>query len=703
VRALGAPPLGATVCAGGTTFAVFSGGQAVDLCLYDDAGRESRVPLEERTHGVWHRHVPGIGPGTRYGYRVHGPWDPWHGHRYNPAKLLVDPYARAIDGAVLLDDAVRGHDAAHDDTAISHLDSAPSVPRSVVVADEFDWGPDRPPLVPWTDTVIYELHVRGFTQQHPDVPPELRGSYAGLAHPAVIEYLTSLGITTLELLPIHHVETELELLGRGRRNVWGYNTLGFFAPHGGYSSSGTRGGQVHEFKAMVRALHDAGLEVVLDVVYNHTAEGGVNGPTLSWRGLDNSAYYRLRHGRFYEDVTGCGNTLDLRHPRTLAMVTDSLRYWVEEMHVDGFRFDLAPALARGTDAFESAGTFLSVIGQDPTLSRVKLIAEPWDVGAGGYQLGHFPAPWTEWNDRFRDTTREAWLGDNARKQGSGMRDLAYRGTGSSDVFHGDHRGPLASINFVTAHDGFTLHDLVTYEHKRNEPNGEDNRDGSGHNRGWNCGVEGPTTDAAVLSLRRRMMRNLLSTLITSTGVPMLAAGDETARTQRGNNNAYCIDDETTWVDWSWVTAARTDPAYDDWRLDLLSWTRALLELRRTHPVLGRDVFFDGHPIGDEGLKDLAWFSPDGQEMTDSAWFDHDRRVIGGFVTNPDPDGESLLILANTGADEAPFLLPGQPWASAYRRLLDTTDETPSEAAVTDAAGSRIRLTPQSMAIYAARR
>jgi isoamylase len=712
VRGLGAPPLGATVHDGGTTFAVFSGGEAVDVCLHDAAGRETRVRLKYHSQGVWHGHLPGVGHGDRYGYRVHGPWDPWHGHRYNPAKLLVDPYTRAIDGALVHDDALLGHDGSMqagsaDDTVRSVRDSAPFVPRSVVVADGFDWHEDRLPLVPWTDTVLCELHVRGFTLRHPDVPPALRGTYAGLAHPAAIEHLTSMGITTVELLPVHHSTPELWLLRRGRKNFWGYNTLGFFAPHAGYSSSGTRGQQVHEFKAMVRSLHEAGLEVVLDVVYNHTSEGDLDGPTLSWRGLDNHAYYRLRQGRYYEDFTGCGNTLDLRHPRTLAMVTDSLRYWVEEMHVDGFRFDLAPALARGSAAFEGKGTFLSVIGQDPVLSRVKLIAEPWDVGPGGYQLGQFPAPWTEWNDRFRDTARESWLGGNARKQSSGMRDLAFRGAGSSDVFDGDYRGPLASINFVTAHDGFTLHDLVTYERKRNEPNGEGNRDGSGHNRGWNCGVEGPTTDAAILSVRRRMMRNLLATLITSTGVPMLTAGDETGRTQQGNNNPYCLDDDTTWVDWSWLTAARNVAAYDDWRLDLLAWTRSLLSLRRTHPVLGGDHFFDGRPVGDDGLKDLAWFSPDGHEMTDSAWFDHDRRVLGGFLTNPDGAGESLLVMANTGGDEASFNLPGRPWASSYRCLLDTTDERPTHVGgsvrVSDGAGENVRLTPYSIAIYAAAR
>jgi glycogen operon protein len=701
-----APPLGATVDEHGTMFAVHSGGQAIELCLFDEAGRETRVALTDRTHGVWHGHVAGVGPGQRYGYRVQGPWDPWHGHRYNPAKLLVDPYARAIDGDLLADTAVLGHDGTRDDTVADTRDSAPFVPRSVVVADDFDWGGDRRPEVPWSETVIYEAHVRGLSRMHPDVPQELRGTYAGLAHPAVVAHLTSLGVTTVELLPVHHFVPELALLRRGQRNYWGYNTLGFFAPHAAYAASGSRGEQVREFKAMVRALHAAGLEVLLDVVYNHTAEGGVDGPTLAWRGLDNHEYYRLRHGRLYSDVTGCGNTLDLRQPRTLRTVTDSLRYWAQEMHVDGFRFDLAPALARGSDTFEGSGTFLSVLRQDPVLSRVKLVAEPWDVGSGGYQLGHFPAEWAEWNDRYRDTIRETWLGDNARKQGSGLRDLAYRVSGSSDVFENGARGPLSSVNFVTAHDGFTLHDLVAYERKRNEPNGEGNRDGSDHNRGWNCGVEGPTADEEVLAVRRRMMRNLLTTLSTSTGVPMLVAGDETGRSQGGNNNAYCVDDDTTWLDWSWLEASRA--GHDTWQSRQLEWTRALLALRARHPVLRQADFFDGRPVHEDGQTDLAWFAPDGQQMTDAGWFDHDRRVLGLYLSGADlavgADGApaaSLLVLLNTGPDEAPFVLPAAPWATAYRGLLDTIDEQPRPSETAESAGTTALLAPFSMRVLAA--
>jgi len=698
-----APPLGATVEAGGTTFAVHSGGEAVELCLFDESGDETRVPLTDRTNGIWHGHLPGVGAGQRYGFRVRGPWDPWHGHRYNAAKLLLDPYARAVEGTLVADDAVLGHRAGHDETERDDTDSAPFVPRSVVVDDRFDWGDDRRPEVPWARTVVYEAHVRGLTRTHPDVPPELRGTYAGLAHPAVLAHLLDLGVTTVELLPVQQSVPELALLRRGRTNYWGYNTVGFFAPHAAYAATGSRGEQVAEFKAMVRALHTAGLEVLLDVVYNHTAEGGVDGPTLAWRGLDNRAAYRLRQGRLYTDVTGCGNTLDLRHPATLRMVTDSLRYWLQEMHVDGFRFDLAPALARGTDAFESAGTFLSVVAQDPVLARAKLVAEPWDVGPGGYQLGHFPAGWAEWNDRYRDAVREAWLGDNARHQGSGLRDLAYRISGSSDVFEdGGGRGPLASVNFVTAHDGFTLHDLVTYEQKRNEANGEHNRDGSGHNRGWNCGAEGPTDDVAVLAVRRRMLRNLLATLLTSTGVPMLTAGDETGRTQRGNNNGYCLDDESTWVDWSW----RHGPD-GAWRRDLLAWTRALVALRAEHPVLRQGDFFDGRPVHEDGRKDLAWFAPDGHEMADVGWFDHDRRVLGLYLSGVDLPRDrggraptSLLVLLNTGPAPSSFVLPAVPWATTYVALLDTTDEVPRAAAGHLPAGGPTALGPMSMRVLA---
>jgi glycogen operon protein len=690
------PRLGAHPDDHGTSFAVFSRGEAVDLCLLDDDGGERRVPLTDRTHDVWHGYVPGVRPGQRYGYRVQGPWDPGHGHRFDHGKLLVDPYARAIDGTLRLDPAVLGAQAGTDERVADVRDSAPYVPHSVVFHPGYDWQGDCRPEVPWADTVVYEAHVKGFTAAHLGVPEHQRGTYAGLGHPAAVEHLLSLGVTSVELLPVQQLSSEPALLRRGQTNYWGYNTLGFFAPHAGYSSSGARGQQVTEFRDMVRALHAAGLEVLLDVVYNHTAEGGVDGPTLSWRGLDNAAYYRLTGGSRYLDVTGCGNTLDLRHPRTLAMVTDSLRYWVEELHVDGFRFDLAPALARGGDGFEATGTFLSVIAQDPVLSAVKLVAEPWDVGPGGYQLGGFPAPWAEWNDRYRDTVRDAWLGDQGRSRShaGGVRDLAYRLSGSSDLFAA--RGPLASVNFVTAHDGFTLHDVVSYDRKHNEANGEDNRDGTDHNHSWGCGAEGPTGDAEVLALRRRMMRNLLATLLTSTGVPMLTAGDEVGRTQDGNNNAYCIDDETTWLSW----------LRGPWQDDLLAWTRALLALRATYPVLRHDEVFDGRPAHADGTKDLAWFGADGEEMSPERWFDHDLRLLGMYVSGkpaadrsaPDP----LLVLLNTGADPVTVQLPGKTWGTSYDVLLDTADERPTRGG-THESGAEVILAGRTVVVVAAHR
>jgi glycogen operon protein len=689
------PRLGAHPDDSGTSFAVFSRGEAVDLCLLDDDGTERRVPLPQVTYDVWHGHVEGVRPGQRYGYRVHGPWDPGHGHRFNSAKLLADPYARAYFGDLRLNSAVLG--PGPDDTVAEPHDSAAFVPHSVVVDPAYDWRGDRAPEVPWSETVVYELHVKGFTAAHPGIPEEQRGTYAGLAHPAAIEHLLGLGVTTVELLPVHQFTSEPMLLRRGAANYWGYNTLGFFAPHGAYSSAGSRGQQVSEFRDMVRALHAAGVEVMLDVVYNHTAEGGADGPVLSWRGLDNAAYYRLVGGRRYADVTGCGNTLDLRHARTLAMVADSLRYWVQEMHVDGFRFDLAPALARGTDAFERHGTFLSVLAQDPVLSTVKLVAEPWDVGAGGYQLGAFPAPWAEWNDRYRDTVRGAWLGGRgaAVSHGGGVRDLAYRLSGSSDVFSASGRGPLASVNFLTAHDGFTLRDVVSYDRKHNEANGEDNRDGSDDNHSWNCGVEGPTDDPEVLALRDRMVRNLMTTLLVSTGVPMLTAGDESGRSQGGNNNAYCVDDETSWLSWQ----------HAPWQQDLLAWTRSLLALRRAHPVLRHDEFFEGRPAQADGAEDLAWFGADGLPMTPERWFQHDLRVLGMYLSGrpagPDQAVASLLVLLNTGPAPTGVRLPGPPWASSYDVLLDTRDARPTPGP-THEHGTSVELAPHNVLVLAAR-
>jgi isoamylase len=665
-------PLGATWDGEGTSFALQSAtGEAVDLCLFDELGREQRVPLEDRTGSVWHGYLPGISPGQRYGYRVDGPYDPAAGHRHNPSKLLVDPYARALQGELVLDDAVFGEVPGRPGVQ-DHRDSAPWVPRSVVVDGCFPWGDDRRPRTSWPETVVYELHVKGFTARHPGVPEHLRGTYAGLAHPAALEHLLDLGVTAVELLPVHHFVSEPHLLRRGLANYWGYNTVGFFAPHAAYSSAGTRGEQVREFKAMVRALHAAGLEVLLDVVYNHSGEGDVAGPTLAFRGLDNRTWYRLEptDRSRYRDMTGCGNTLDLRSAGALQLVTDSLRYWVQEMHVDGFRFDLTPALARGSDDFDPHATFLQVLQQDPVLSDVKLIAEPWDVGPGGYQVGRFPAPWAEWNDQYRDTVRDAWRG-----HGGSLRSLASRLSGSSDLFFGQGRSPWASVNFVTAHDGFSLHDLTAYDRKHNEANGEDGRDGSSDNRSWNCGVEGETDDPAVLALRRRQARNLLTTLLLSSGVPMLTMGDEVRRTQSGNNNAYCQDSPLSWQPWELQQDA----------LDLRAFTSELIRLRREHPVFRQASFFLGRP-GVDGVKDVAWFTPRGVERTDGDWFDAAQCTLGMYLDGRairarGPRGErvvddSFLLVVHTGPADVDFRLPGAPYAVSYDVVLDTCAEQP---------------------------
>jgi isoamylase len=657
----GAPyPLGASWDGTGTTFAVYSEhAEQIDLCLLHDDGGTERIPLPEVTHHVWHARVAGVGPGQRYGFRADGPWDPGRGLRFNPAKLLTDPYARALDGDLVLDPAVFGHRA--DDGSRPDLrDSAPHVPHSVVVDPAHDWHGDRPPRVPWADTVIYEAHVRGLTMRHPDVPQELRGTYAGLAHPAVVEHLQSLGVTTVELLPVHHFVSEPALLRRGLTNYWGYNTLGFFAPHARYSASGSRGQQVGEFREMVRALHSAGLEVVLDVVFNHTAEGDAVGPTLSWRGLDNPTYYRLRDSDpgDYVDDTGCGNTLNARHPAALQLVLDSLRYWVREMHVDGFRFDLAVSLARTDRGFDRWAPFFHLVGQDPALAGVKLIAEPWDVGPGGYQAGHFPPRWTEWNPRYRDTVRDVWRGERR-----GVAELASRLAGSGDVFDDGARRPWASVNFVTAHDGFTLRDLVSYEHKHNEANGEGNRDGTDDNRSASYGPEGETDDPAVRAVRRRQQRNLLATLLLSVGVPMLLAGDELDRTQQGNNNAYCQDGPLSWLDWQ----------LDGDGSALLEWTRALLRVRRDHPVLRRRSFLLGREAHSLGAADVAWFTAGGTEMTEPDWHEAGMATLGMLLVG-DP---GLYLLVHAGLEPVDACLPGRPWADRYELLLDTSDERPA--------------------------
>ncbi|MFD5077280.1 glycogen debranching protein GlgX [Streptomyces sp. NPDC058371] len=683
----GAPtPLGARYRVGpdgvaGTNFALWAGGaEAVELCLFDERG-ETRVPLTELTHEIWHGFVPGVLPGRRYGFRVHGRWDPWTGARWNPAKLLLDPYARAVDGDFGLPPEVYGHvrdwpQQQVADTVRDDRDSAPYVPKGVVVHDDDDWADDHRPKTPWADSVIYELHVRGFTRLHPDIPEELRGTYAGLAHPAAIDHLVKLGVTAVELLPVHQFAHEDHLLRKGLRNYWGYNSIGYFAPHAGYSATGTTGQQVGEFKRMVRALHTAGIEVILDVVYNHTAEAGELGPMLSLRGIDNRGYYRLQSdARRYTDYTGCGNTLHVVQPHVLRLITDSLRYWVTEMGVDGFRFDLAAALARSMHDVDMLSPFLAVIAQDPVLRRVKLIAEPWDVGSGGYQVGSFPPLWTEWNDRYRNAVRDFWRGALPD-----VRDLGYRLSGSSDLYAWGGRRPYASVNFVTAHDGFTLRDLVSYEHKHNEANGEGNRDGTDDNRAWNCGAEGETDEEHVRELRRRQLRNLLTTLLLSTGVPMLVAGDELGRTQRGNNNAYCQDNEVSWVDWSHLE----DPG---WRA-LFDLTSRLIALRHAHPVLRTRAFFSGAAHSADGLRDLAWFTARGGEMTERDWY-APAATLGMYLSGRDIPGrdargapvvdDSFLAVLHAGDRPASFVLPGPPWAARYEVVVDTSREEQEEA------------------------
>ncbi|MGW2346905.1 glycogen debranching protein GlgX [Streptomyces sp. NPDC001661] len=701
-------PLGARYRVGpdgvaGTNFALWAGGaESVELCLFDEEGRERRAPLTELTHEIWHGFVPGVLPGQRYGFRVHGHWDPWTGARWNPAKLLLDPYARAVDGEFGLPPEVYGHvrdwpEQHVADTVRDDRDSAPYVPKGVVVHDDAsgdEWVDDRRPKTPWADSVIYELHVRGFTRQHPGIPEELRGTYAGLAHPAAIEHLVKLGVTAVELLPVHQFAHEDHLLRRGLRNYWGYNSIGYFAPHAGYAASGTAGQQVGEFKRMVRALHDAGIEVILDVVYNHTAEAGELGPMLSLKGIDNRGYYRLQDdARRYADYTGCGNTLHVVQPQVLRLITDSLRYWVTEMGVDGFRFDLAAALARSMHDVDMLSPFLAVIAQDPVLRRVKLIAEPWDVGSGGYQVGSFPPLWTEWNDRYRDAVRDFWRGALPD-----VRDLGYRLSGSSDLYAWGGRRPYASVNFITAHDGFTLRDLVSYERKHNEANGEGNRDGTHDNRAWNCGVEGETDDEDVRALRRRQLRNLLTTLLLSTGVPMLVAGDEFGRTQRGNNNAYCQDNEISWVDWSLLD----DPGCRE----LFALTARLVALRHAHPVLRRRAFFSGRAHSADGLRDLAWFTSRGTEMTEGDWY-APAGTVGMYLSGRDIPGrdargepvrdDSFLAILHAGDRDESFVLPGEPWARSYEVVVDTGEEEQGAApAVLHEAGAAITVAARTV-------
>jgi glycogen operon protein len=661
-------PLGATYDGVGTNFSLFSEvAEKVELCLFDDGGQEVRLELPEVTAFNWHGYVPGVGPGQRYGYRVHGPWAPSEGQRCNPNKLLLDPYAKAVEGLPRWNEAVYGYHFTHPDGGPNEHDSGPFMPRSIVVNPYFDWRDDHRPRTPWHETVLYEMHVKGFTMRNPGVPRELRGTYAGLAAPAVIDYLVDLGVTAVELLPVHQFVHSQILESKKLRNYWGYDSIGYFAPHNELSSSGQRGQQVQEFKHMVRTLHAAGIEVILDVVYNHTAEGNHLGPTLSLKGIDNAAYYRTvaADKRYYMDYTGTGNSLNMRHPHTLQLIMDSLRYWITEMHVDGFRFDLAATLARGLHEVDRLSAFFDLIQQDPIVSSVKLIAEPWDVGHGGYQVGNFPPLWSEWNGQYRDGVRDYWRGEEFR-----LGEFASRFTGSSDLYATTGRRPAASINFVCAHDGFTLRDLVSYNDKHNEANGENNGDGEQYNRSWNCGFEGDTDDPQVRTLRAQQQRNFLATLLLSQGVPMINAGDELGRTKKGNNNTYCQDNPLTWVDWE---------SADE---DLLSFTQRLIRFRRKHRIFRRRRWFEGRPVRGE-VPDIAWFRPDAQPMTDDDWQTGFAKSLAIFlngraIQTPDSQGEkvfddSFYLLFNAHSEPVAFRLPEANWGRRWVKEFDTSE------------------------------
>ncbi len=663
-------PLGATYDGTGTNFSVFSEvAERVELCLFDDHERETRIDLPESTALCWHGYLPNARPGQRYGYRIHGPWAPENGHWCNPAKVLLDPYAKAIDGLWDWSEAVFPYHFDNPENSKNELDSAPFVPKSVVINPFFDWGNDRQPNTPWHRTVVYETHVKGFGRTNPAVPEELRGTYAGLAHPASIDYLKNLGITAVELLPVHQFVQDSTLVERGLRNYWGYNSIGYLAPHNEYAAGGQCGEQVLEFKHLVKTLHAAGIEVILDVVYNHTAEGNHLGPMLSFKGIDNAAYYRLvaDKRRYYMDYTGTGNTLNMRHPHVLQLIMDSLRYWVIEMHVDGFRFDLAATLARELHDVDRLSSFFDLIQQDPVVSQVKLIAEPWDIGEGGYQVGNFPPLWSEWNGKYRDTVRDFWRGTDQT-----LAEFGWRFTGSSDLYQGTGRRPYASINFITAHDGFTLRDLVSYNEKHNDANGEENRDGENHNRSWNCGAEGPTDNPEVLALRHRQTRNLLTTLLLSQGVPMLLGGDEMGRTQQGNNNAYCQDNEISWYDWEHVDK------------DLLQFTRRLIAFRNRHAVFWRRRWFQGRPIHGTKVSDIAWFTPAGAVMSDEDWGAGFAKSLGVFlngraIPSTNERGEpvvddSFYFMFNAHHEPLEFTVVDSKWAERWTVVLNTAED-----------------------------
>jgi isoamylase len=663
-------PLGANWDGEGVNFAIFSEhAQKVELCLFDKSGRRElhRVNVSEQTDQVWHCYLPEARPELLYGYRIHGPYDPAKGLRFNPHKLLLDPYAKQIAGDLKWSDSQFGYrvGSKQEDLSFDRRDNAPGMLKSRVIDPAFTWGTDQHPRTPWHKSVIYELHVKGFTIRHPRVPEALRGTYAGLGTAPVIDHLLNLGVTAVELMPVHYFIDDRLLVERGLRNYWGYNSIGFFAPVSRYSATGS----VNEFKTLVKTMHSAGIEVILDVVYNHTAEGNHLGPTLSFRGIDNPVYYRTvaDNPRYYMDYTGTGNTLNMRHPRVLQLIMDSLRYWVLDMHVDGFRFDLAATLARELHEVDKLGAFLDIIHQDPVLSQVKLIAEPWDLGEGGYQVGKFPVGWAEWNDRYRDAVRSYWKGD-----GWQIGELAYRITGSSDLYARSGRRPYASINFVTAHDGFTLHDLVSYNDKHNEANGEENRDGTNNNRSWNCGEEGPTDDPAINALRAQQKRNFLATLLLSQGVPMLLAGDAIGHTQRGNNNAYCQDNEIGWIDWDESNSHQ----------EMVALVRQVIALRRSHPVFRRRNFFLGRAIKGAGVKDILWLRPDGREMTDEQWNQENARTLGMFLSGSAVDevdergqpltDENFLLLMNANHEAVPFSLPTTASGMMWGTLIDTS-------------------------------
>ncbi|WP_040398380.1 glycogen debranching protein GlgX [Cesiribacter andamanensis] len=692
-------PLGATWDGRGVNFALHAeNATGVELCLFDAADPANelhRIKITERTHQVWHVYLPEARPGLLYGYRVHGPYEPHNGHRFNPNKLLIDPYAKAIAGTIDWHDSLFGYELGHKkgDLSFSKTDSAPFVPKCVVVDASFDWEGVHPPRIPYHKTIIYETHVKGFTKLHPDIPEEIRGSYAALAHPVTIGYLKQLGITAVELMPIHHFITDRHLYENGLTNYWGYNSIGFFAPDVRYSSSGTTGEQVREFKQMVKELHRAGIEVILDVVYNHTGEGNHMGPTVSFRGIDNAAYYRLTDDkRYYMDYTGTGNTLNAMQPNVLRLIMDSLRYWITEMHVDGFRFDLASALARELHDVDRLGSFFDIIHQDPVISQVKLIAEPWDIGEGGYQVGKFPPGWAEWNGKYRDTMRDYWRGEESM-----LGEFAERLTGSSDLYADDFRSPTASINFITAHDGFTLNDLVSYNEKHNRDNGENNNDGESHNRSWNCGAEGPTEDPQIIHCREKQKRNFLTTLFLSQGVPMLVAGDEISRSQGGNNNPYCQDNEISWINWHQADT------------ELLQFTRKLIHLRKTHPVFCRRRWFQGQPIKGMGLEDIAWFDVEGTEMDEEQWNHSFAKSLGVFMNgrglhSRGPKGEiimddSFYLIFNAHHEALTFTLPPKKYGTLWSKILDTSENrVDEEDEGTYSAGETIEVAGRSIVL-----